>query len=563
MTIQSTTDAKKQLGRLFLKRMPAKLRQCAHLLEQGEEKQWSADSTQKLQLQINRLIKSCHNFELEEHLKILNKTQQLFNHALQHAIVPDPEQIRVLSTELINMASTQDKLDIIEKEQVKPSIHLIPMTPAIKPETSETKATEEIHEDTALDQASIDILSKLMPTHDRPVLLILTPSAKEHIVESLQLFGYRCKLLQQSLELEATCQLEQPLAIIMPLPHSDEESESLRRIAQQSSTSFIFYTTMDTLKNRLKGVRSGGKGFLISPLESQEIILQLDRISTPLHDDPLRILVVEDSRSQGLFCVRTLKKVGMSPMWVDDPEQLMASIQQFQPELILMDMQLPDCNGIELAQILQQHSATSNIPVIYLSAEDDHEKRAQALSTAGEGFLSKPVQAEPLVKAVRHRAMRYRQTRELQESDQLTGLINRSAFRKEIDASISKALRDEVRFCIVLAEITGLDELRQGKGEAATERLTLAMANLLHQRVRCSDQVARILDGRFGILFHDCQLSDAENVMQAISALWKKLIQALVITSETSFVWTTNQFDGDNANELYPDALKQLLNKIP
>jgi len=549
MTIQTALDARKQLGRLFLKRMPAKLRQCAMLLKKGDQKHWPAELTQKLQTQIDRLLKSCSNFELEEPVKLLTQIQSFFNESLDSALTPDSAEVLTLINALIIMASRQDRLDIVqEKPDLADTVR----------QTADASA-QDYSDQEPLDKANIELLEKLLPTVDRPVLLMLAPSAQSTLVEALQLFGYRCKLLKQLDELSATCEIEQPLGIIMPLPHNPDESQFLKKIAQNCSVPFIFYATMDTLENRLMSVRSGGKGFVISPLDPQEIIIQLDRISTPLHDDPLRILVVEDSRSQGVFCVRTLKKVGMEPRWVEQPSELMSAIQEFQPELILMDMQLPDCNGIELAQILQQHPDTSNIPVIYLSAEDDEQKRQQALATAGEGFLPKPVQAEPLVNAVRHRAMRYRLTKELQESDQLTGLINRNSFRKEIEASISKSHRDAVGFCIVLVEIKGLDALRKGKGEAAAERLTLAMANLLRQRVRCSDQVARIQDGRFGILFFDCHIADAENVMQAIVGLWERLMQTMVMSAETSFIWSTTEFAGKNGQDIYTETLKTLL----
>ncbi len=559
MTVQSSLDAKKQLGRLFKKRMPAKLRQCSMMLKNGDEKHWPADISKKLHFQIDRLCKSCTNFDLDEPLKLLRQVDSLFKQSLEHASVPDPEKIAQLAKDLIRMASNQDRLDIIDDKCLEPG----------QLEQKKTNASGLLPEETIvgeqedpLDDANQAILEKLMPSSDRPVLLMLSPSAKDTLIDALQLFGYRCKLIQQPDELEDTCEIEQPLCIIMPLPHDPLQSKKYLNISKDCSVPFIFYTTMDTLENRLMCVRSGGKGFVISPLDPQEIIVQLDRISTPLHDDPLRVLVIEDSRSQGVFCVRTLKKVGMMPKWVENPQQLMSAVQQFQPELILMDMQLPDCNGIELAQILQQHPDCSDIPVIYLSAEDDEAKRQQALATAGEGFLPKPVQAEALVQAVRHRAMRYRLSRLLQESDQLTGLINRNSFRKEIDAAVSKSHRDEVGFCIVLAEIKGLDQLRQGKGEAAAERLTLAMANLLRQRVRCSDQVARVQDGRFGLLFYDCQVEDAENVMNAIMNLWQKLMKTMIMSTETTFFWTTNKFDGENGQELYPQALKTLLAKL-
>ena len=115
------------------------------------------------------------------------------------------------------------------------------------------------------------------------------------------------------------------------------------------------------------------------------------------------ILVVDDSPSLARYAEIVLEQAGMKPVVVTDPTKVMELLNRVQPDLILLDLQMPRCDGRELAETIRRRDALSHVPIIFLSAERDLVRREAALKTGGDDFLEKPVTASELVDAVKER----------------------------------------------------------------------------------------------------------------------------------------------------------------
>ena len=105
--------------------------------------------------------------------------------------------------------------------------------------------------------------------------------------------------------------------------------------------------------------------------------------------DPFRVLIVEDDRSQAIFAESILRKAGMNTAAVTDPLAALDRLEGFNPELILMDLYMPNCSGMELTAIIREREAFINTPIVFLSGEHDQEKHFEALNAGGDDFLSK------------------------------------------------------------------------------------------------------------------------------------------------------------------------------
>jgi len=95
-----------------------------------------------------------------------------------------------------------------------------------------------------------------------------------------------------------------------------------------------------------------------------------------------------------------LEGSGMVTMTVNNPLEVMEPLVEFKPDLILTDMYMPGCNGMELASTIRQIGHAFSIPIIFLSSETDIGKQFQAMRTGGDEFLTKPVEPENLIAAV-------------------------------------------------------------------------------------------------------------------------------------------------------------------
>ncbi|MGZ3237433.1 MAG: response regulator, partial [Burkholderiaceae bacterium] len=84
----------------------------------------------------------------------------------------------------------------------------------------------------------------------------------------------------------------------------------------------------------------------------------------------------------------------------------------FKPDLILMDMYMPSCTGAEIAKLIRQNNTYVNIPLIFLSGDDNIDRQVSAIETGADNFLTKPIDPENLISIISSRVQRYRTLRQ-------------------------------------------------------------------------------------------------------------------------------------------------------
>lgn len=113
------------------------------------------------------------------------------------------------------------------------------------------------------------------------------------------------------------------------------------------------------------------------------------------------ILLVEDNEDNRIIYTTVLRHVGYDVIEALDGVQAIALARSAKPDLILMDISIPEIDGWEATRILRQDPTTSGIPIVALTAhalQDDREKAAQVGFTS---YLAKPVEPRAVVAEVR------------------------------------------------------------------------------------------------------------------------------------------------------------------
>jgi CheY-like chemotaxis protein len=103
------------------------------------------------------------------------------------------------------------------------------------------------------------------------------------------------------------------------------------------------------------------------------------------------VLIVEDNPVNRKLLVTVLRPHGYHLLTAVDGEEAVAMAMQELPHLILMDLQLPRMNGYTATQLLKEHPATANIPVIALTAHAMPEERRHAQEIGFDGYITKPI----------------------------------------------------------------------------------------------------------------------------------------------------------------------------
>ena len=114
-----------------------------------------------------------------------------------------------------------------------------------------------------------------------------------------------------------------------------------------------------------------------------------------------RILVVEDEDALSTLLQYNLEKEGYAVTIADDGEEALVSIDERQPDLVVLDWMLPKVSGIEVCRRLRGRSETRNIPIVMLTARGEESDRVRGLDTGADDYLTKPFSMVELAARIR------------------------------------------------------------------------------------------------------------------------------------------------------------------
>jgi EAL domain-containing protein (putative c-di-GMP-specific phosphodiesterase class I)/DNA-binding response OmpR family regulator len=234
----------------------------------------------------------------------------------------------------------------------------------------------------------------------------------------------------------------------------------------------IAFADADDINLRLSARRAGVDSLVVDPAGVDDVIKRLQVLVDPKREDPYRVLIVEDDRSQALFAEGILRNAGMDSLVVLEALDVMPALRQFRPDMILMDLNMPGANGIELTALIREQDQFMHTPIVFLSGESSDDLQFDAIESGGDDFLSKPIRPRHLISAVQTRVRRAR-AQDLRRSkradkDPATGLVYRSTLLKQLEEALQRGQQDGG---LMFFEVESLGPLRERIGLTALETL--------------------------------------------------------------------------------------------
>ncbi|MEK0178691.1 MAG: response regulator [Oscillatoriales cyanobacterium] len=148
--------------------------------------------------------------------------------------------------------------------------------------------------------------------------------------------------------------------------------------------------------------------------------------SNPEPTIPATILVVDDTPHNVRLLSTILTGQGYQVRKALNGQRALATVQEFPPHLILLDVMMPEMNGYEVCEHLKSSPTTSSIPVIFLSALDDASDKVKAFDVGAVDYITKPFQEKEVLARVANQLTIQSQKQLLQEqTNQLEELVGR------------------------------------------------------------------------------------------------------------------------------------------
>ena len=214
------------------------------------------------------------------------------------------------------------------------------------------------------------------------------------------------------------------------------------------------------------------------------------------------VLVVEDDED-AREVLQELLRDQYDVEAVGDGESAVKRAKELLPDLVLLDLFLPGLDGFGALTGLRRDPKTTEVPVIFLSAQGDAETKSQGLSLGAADYLAKPFSAQELMARV-DRTLKLTAQKEhfraLAQTDGLTGLPNFRSFHARLEEEVARADRYAHPLSCTMVDLDGLKEINDRLGHAAGNRAILALADAVREELRDTDFAARYGGDEFVVL---------------------------------------------------------------
>ncbi len=308
----------------------------------------------------------------------------------------------------------------------------------------------------------------------------------------------------------------EPAVLLSPLASVAEARGWLTQCGLEHDVPVVAVGERGTFHERLDSVRQGAADFLFLPLDREDVFSRLSAIEERLMAPPIRVVIAEDDQTLAEFYKLTLEHAGMEAKIVREPETILNELAGTAADIILMDLYLGSCTGLELAQIVRQFSAYTTVPILFLSTESRITLQLEARHLGADDFLVKPLKPAQLVSAVMSRAQRYRDLKKLTDRDSLTGLLNHTNILRSLDREISSAARTETHVVMAMVDIDHFKKVNDTYGHAVGDQVLLRVTHLIRNRLRRTDLVGRYGGEEFAVVMPNTTLETATAILEEL-----------------------------------------------
>ncbi|MEB3311321.1 MAG: diguanylate cyclase [Snowella sp.] len=238
------------------------------------------------------------------------------------------------------------------------------------------------------------------------------------------------------------------------------------------------------------------------------------------------ILVVDDTPTNLQLVMGILEQVGYVTTFATSGKQALERLATLEPDLILLDLMMPEMSGIEVCEILQANPKYSHIPIIFLTASNEREHLVQAFEKGARDFITKPFHsAEMLARVKTHLELKrtqdelkkaYIALEELVVTDSLTGVANRRAIVSFGKAEFERGKRYQSHFSVLMIDLDYFKKINDTYGHATGDKYLKLIAEKLNNTLRKVDFFGRFGGEEFVAILPETSLPEAIEIAERL-----------------------------------------------
>jgi diguanylate cyclase (GGDEF)-like protein len=343
-------------------------------------------------------------------------------------------------------------------------------------------------------------------------------------------FGYQLQVLRDISQLEIILAEHSTVAVLIDVSRSlgNEIKAKLYNLVREKRERIefpviIFISDWGDQQTRIEAIRAGGDAFFVKPINVVSLIDKIDALRFDKNLPLSKVQIIVPQTTLASYYQLIIKRGGYTTDIVSDTSRILEHLDEFQPDLILLDISMPMISSIEILKMIRQIEAFISIPVIFLMSEADEELQTNIMQLGGDDFLLKPVRANHLISSIQNRLERSRSLRGMMIRDGLTGLLNHTNFREQLNQVVSRSKRRDSELALAMIDLDKFKSVNDSFGHAVGDSVLKSLSRILQQRLRSSDVIGRYGGEEFGAALLDVSTDQAVDILDEIRSQFSKV----------------------------------------
>ncbi|PIE83293.1 MAG: hypothetical protein CSA09_02135 [Candidatus Contendobacter odensis] len=346
-----------------------------------------------------------------------------------------------------------------------------------------------------------------------PQVTFIGPEKPTSLVARLEDFGYQIHCITDLDEAEAHLREQRQHAVILDVDFPEKFVEAMSMIAilyaeEILQEPVLFLSERNDMAARFDAIQAGSAAYFSKPFDNDEVLATLREVLLPQTSQGYhRVLIVNSRSNDAREMAGVLEAAGVTPKVLVQPLQILQEIHHFRPDLLLIDLDIKETSGSDLARAVSQNRECETLPMILMCFPVDLPDYIKNLKVAGASLMTKPISLDYLAWEVKQRLHHARATRVklnlLTDNDPVSGLYNRRWFLALLEREMEGlGLRTKSQ-AVLFVTIDNLREIRDSSGVAVADEMVGQAATRLRRLLNGDYPAARFSDTIFAILMPD------------------------------------------------------------
>ena len=238
-----------------------------------------------------------------------------------------------------------------------------------------------------------------------------------------------------------------------------------------------------------------------------------------------KIFVVEDNNKDLGFLRATLAKEKYTVIHASDGKTALELLEKNQPDIIILDLLLPDMDGFEICKRLRVEERFSSIPILFFTSSMNLDNKLLGLQLGASDFLGKDCNEAELLLRIRN-LLRYKKQYDevvkLSVIDSLTHVYNRRYFHHRLMDEFERGRRYDREFCCVIIDVDHFKTINDTHGHPVGDDVLRHVAAILRRNIRAADVLCRYGGDEFGLLLPETNFPGAFVTAERVRCIVEK-----------------------------------------